>query len=378
MALIAIELRTPEVAYRIIVASLLAALYPGSALAQTPSTMQLYFPTSGSWEVVRGKDAGVDSQELERALEFAGSKRSKGVVVLWRGRILAERYWDGWTQDTTHPAYSATKSLVSTLVAMAIEDGKITSTDQSAAEFLAEWRGKEKYEAITIGHLLSMTSGLEGGKRNFLRGVMSRDERGFATSLPVEFPPGTHWDYHNSAYRLCFPLLQEATGDSLPRYTHRKLLDPLGMKHTKWASKRFATDQYTFLTTSARDAARYGLLILAKGNWNGKQLISREWVERATTPVNPRVNPSYGYLWWLNGGEHHYRPLVPRKQRRPIFPGCPDDAFAALGKDDQKIYIVPSLDVVVTRLGDAADSTTPAISSFDVEFLGQICRSFAE
>ncbi len=223
-----------------------------------------------------------------------------------------------------------------------------------------------------------MSSGLKGGKRNFLLGTLSRDERAFATNLPVEFPPGTHWDYHNSAYRLLFPILQQATGETLAHYTQRKLLDPLGMTHTQWATRRRSRNQNTFLTTSARDAARYGLLILGQGNWNGQLLVSRQWVARATAPANQDVNPSYGFLWWLNGGNRYYRPLDPNAKRGSIFPHCPADAFAALGKDDQKIYVVPSMDLIVTRLGDAADSTSPALSRFDDDFLGMICRSFGK
>ena len=148
----------------------------------------MYFPTASQWETISPDVAGADREQLERALQYAGEKNSKGVVVLWRGRILAERYWDGCTQATTHPAYSASKSIVSTLVGMAIEDKKIAGTGRSAAVFLREWQGQPTYEAITIGHMLSMTSGLEGGKRNFLQDVMPRDERAFATSLPLEFP----------------------------------------------------------------------------------------------------------------------------------------------------------------------------------------------
>ena len=148
------------------------------------------------------------------------------------------------------------------------------------------------------------------------------------------------------------------------------------MSDSKWESKRFNRSQYTFMSMTPRDTARYGLFVLAEGAWNGKQLVNRDWIRKATKPSNKTLNPSYGYLWWLNGGSFHYLPLNPSRQAGPIFPGCPPDAIGALGKDDQKIYIVPSLDLVVTRFGEAADSSTPAISKFDAEFLGAICRSF--
>jgi len=345
--------------------------------SQSASAGEFYFPTAEEWERVENVAAVADPERLERALAFAGRKNSGGVVVLWRGRILAERYWEGWNETTTHPAYSVSKSYVSTLVGMAIEEGEIEGVRQPAADFLPEWKGSPPHEAITIGDLLSMTSGLEGGKRVFVRGLMARDERGFATGLEVEHRPGTHWEYHNSAYRLLFSILEEATGESLPAYTKRKLLRPLGMRATQWEAKRrlFRSKQYTYLATTARDAARYGLFVLAGGEWGEHRLVAESWIERASRPVHPEVHPSYGYLWWLNGGDFHYLPLNPRRQRGPIFPGVPADAFAALGKDDQKIYVVPSLDLVVTRFGEAAESSAPAISEFDAEFLGRVCRS---
>lgn len=353
-------------------------LFVTRTVAAQRDAERFYFPTPDVWKTASTQEANCDPRKLENALQFAGAHHSKGVVVLWRGEMLAERYWDGWTRNKPHPAYSASKGVVSTLVGIAIDDGNIRGVDQSAADFLTEWQHSPAFRRITFHDLLSMSAGLKGGKFVFLRGLLARDERAFATGLPIQHRPGSHWEYHNSAYRLCFPLLESASGQSLQRYTKAKLLQPLGMSRTRWATKRFSPDQYTFLETTPRDAARFGLLVLAGGNWNGEQIVSSNWIKRSTHPTNPALNPSYGYLWWLNGGSHHYLPLNPSKQTGPIFPGCPKDTVAALGKDDQKIYVVPSLDLVVTRFGDAADSSTPAISKFDAEFLGKICGSLTQ
>ena len=336
---------------------------------------ELYFPGRTEWETVDLATAGCEERRLDSALDLAGSKHSKGVVVLYRGRILAEKYWDGWRRDQQHPAYSVSKSFVSSLVGIAIDDGEIEGVDQPASDFLSEWKSSPKHQAISLHDLLSMSGGLQGGKGNFIRGVLSQNERRFATRLPVQHDPGTHWDYHQSGYMLLHSILEEATGKSLSQYSQDKLFDRIGMQNTEWATKRFNRSQATFLRTTPRDAARYGLLVLANGNWDGEQVIDSEWLTTATRPANPRLNPSYGYLWWLNGGDWFWYPLVEQKQQREIFPGCPSDAFAALGKDDQKIYIVPSLDLVVTRFGDAADSTSPALTGFDATFLGAICES---
>lgn len=334
-----------------------------------------YSPSGSQWETVPPEAVGADVATLEAALDFAGRTNAGGVVVLRGGRLVAERYWDGWDAGTVGPAYSASKSLVSTLVGIAIEEGSLRGIDQPAADFLPEWRSSAEHRAITIGHLLTMTSGLEGAKRSLILGSLVRDERAFATKLAVAHPPGTVWDYHNSAYRLLFPILEGATGKSLEAYTREKLFEPLGMDRSRWGVKRRGAG-YTFIETTARDAARYGLLALRRGQWGARQIVSNEWIDAASRPADARLNPSYGRLWWLNGGAHHYLPLRPEKRPGPIFPGCPPDAFAALGKDDQKIYVVPSLDLVVTRFGDAADSSNPALSEFDAKFLGEVCRAF--
>ncbi len=340
-----------------------------------PGLADDYWPPVDSWETVTAAEAGADEEALTAALDYAGARNSKAVVILRGGRILAERYWDGWSEQTTGPMYSATKSVVATLVGMAIEEGSIESEDQKSAAFLEEWRGYEEKERIQIRHLLGMNAGLEGGRRTFVRGILSRDEREFATGLPSAHAPGEFWEYHNSAYRLLFPILEESTGRNLAAYSFEKLFRPLGMTQTSWNTKARSPD-YTFLQTTARDAARFGLFILRKGEWSGDQLLDPAWVERSARPAIPELNPSYGYLWWLNGGDFHYLPMGDQRREGPLFPECPPDAFAALGKDDQKIYVVPSLDLVAVRLGDAADQTSPAISDFDDRFLGMICRVF--
>lgn len=360
--------------FRVGVGLAFVGLSSGVSQAEEVSPQKWFFPSAGTWERVEAIATVADEQRLQSALDFAERKNSKGVVVLWRGKILAERYWDGADEGTVHPAYSLTKSLVATLVGMAVEDGAIRSVDQPAADFLPEWKGSEAHEAITVGDLLSMTSGLEGGKRIFVRGLLARNARAFGTGLDLAHRPGTRWEYHNAAYRLLFPILEEATGEGLEAYTERKLLRPLGMDSTRWEKKQrlLHPDQHTFMTMSPRDAARYGHFVLAGGNWDGCQLVGREWIERATRPAYPGVHPSYGYLWWLNGGRFHYTPLDPAKQSGPIFPGSPDDAFAALGKDDQNLYVVPGLDLVVARFGDAADPKSAAISEFDAELLRRV------
>lgn len=359
------------------IAILFLPSFVGAQTAEPLKTASPYVPSQdGKWESVTAKIAGADPHLLKQAMKFAGQKNSKGVVVLWKGRILSERYWDGWTKDSIGPINSATKSLVSTLVGMAIESGHIEGVEQSCSDFLDEWKFRPRYRRINIEHLLSMNSGLKNSKRIFLAGLLVKDERAFATRLPIAYPPGEHWDYHNSAYKLLFPILEEATGVPLDQYTDTKLFSPLGMEQARWRPRHNNKKKVNLMEMSARDAARYGLLVLRNGKWGDDQLISSQWLAKSTQPTFKEVNSSYGNLWWLNGGTNFYLPLIDKPQKGPIFPSVPNDAFAALGKDDQKIYVIPSLDLVITRLGDKATITTAALSDFDAQFLAMICGSF--
>lgn len=344
---------------------------------------QDYFPPaagdSEGWATINHTDAGADPDLLKKAMQLAGEKNSKGVVVLRRGKILKERYWDGWSKDSVRALNSATKSLVSTMVGKAIDDEHLEGPDQSCSDFIARWQIFPQYQQIKIKHLLSMTSGLKLNRGIFTLGFLVKDEHLFASQLPIAYPAGEHWDYHNSAYKLLFPILEASTGSSLGEYFQENLFGPLGMAHARWKMRHNNPEHYSLIEMSTRDAARFGLMVLRDGRWHQQQIVSADWINHSTRPFDDQLNPSYGHLWWLNGGSHFFYPLNNKQQPGPIFEGCPDDAFAALGKDDQKIYIVPSLELVVVRLGDKADgvASTPALSEFDSKFLGLICQSFA-
>ena len=337
--------------------------------AQLGFSGDLYYPSTAGWQRVEPQSAQIEQKTIDQALQVAGQYNSHAVVILHDGRILAEQYWSGHDQESRFPVYSASKSVVSVLTGIAIEQGSLRSVMQSAATFLPEWQNQRDYRHIKIKHLLSMTSGLKGGKRIFTRGLKARDQRGFATDLPAKERPGRFWEYHQSAYRLLFPILKTATNQPLQSFSQQTLFDRIGMLNTEWKRRRVARSQLSHLEMSARDAARFGLLMLSEGLWENEQIVSARWVLESTSPAFEDLNPSFGYLWWLNGGDFHYQPLNPVKKGKPMFAGCPEDTFAALGKNDQRIYIVPSLSLVVVRFGEATEEKIPTMSEFDTEFL---------
>ena len=138
-----------------------------TALGFNPAMAENYWPQGKEWATVTPDAAGMDAAKLDAAVKFAMGHNSKGLLVLRGGKIVAESYADGWTQDTAGGIASATKSMVSTLVGMALDEGKFKSVDQPLADFAPQLKGTDK-EALTLRHLLTMTSGLSprGAERN--------------------------------------------------------------------------------------------------------------------------------------------------------------------------------------------------------------------
>lgn len=333
-----------------------------------------YWPRGNDWETRSPKDVAMDGAAIEEAVKYAGEHNSTGLVILRGGRIVAEKYWQDWTPETAQPIYSSSKSVTATLVGMAIEDGKIKSVNQSASDFVRSWKGTPK-EAITLRHMLTMTSGIKVGTAAVSPTVDAFEE---TAAFPLEHAPGEHWAYNTPVYRMLIRVLEIASSQSIAQYTERKLSGPLGMRHSMWDCAPAPNNKTncTWYRSSLRDMSRFGLLILRQGKWETQQLISAQFIKEATS-TSQKLNESYGYLWWLNGQASHQLAAGREAQPGMLWPNCPPDAFGALGAQDKKIYIVPSLDLVVSRHGGPAGVSVEGggRSSFDNELLGRICRA---
>jgi CubicO group peptidase (beta-lactamase class C family) len=332
----------------LLMAAGLLSLGSGAATAQTRAA---YWPGPGSWETLDPAAAGFDVERLSAVVQSGLADRSASLLVLRDGRMVAEAYASDSNPGRAIEIASAGKSMVSVLTSMAIDDGKIKGVEQSAAAFIPEWRGTPK-EAITIRHLLTMTSGLDD-KGLALRNVVG-DQAALNAAAPVAYPPGTHWAYATALYHLMFHVVARAAGEPFEAYAQRKLLTPLGMSGTTWlttpgqnAQGKPVTNYYTARCT-ARDLARFGLFAAAGGQWNGKRLLSADYFRAATSPSQD-LNPAYGYLWWENA-----KPGRSAENTGPLksaLGNAPSDAFAALGAGGQDVMVAPSLGLVVIRQG---------------------------
>jgi len=257
---------------------------------------------------------------LERYLEASGTT---AFLVVHDDKLLYERYFNGYDQRSVNTSFSMAKSFASALVGLAIDEGYIKSVDESITNYLPELLKEDKrFKSITIRHLLTMSSGIkyeEGATLPWSEAAddtktyYSTDLRELALNCQIEGKPGQYFEYNNYNPLLVGMILERATGMHVARYLQEKLWKPVGMEADgSWSldSKKDGFEKMeSGVNARARDFARFGMLFAKEGNWRGKQLISRVWVEESTRP-DTTTDPSQGYqyYWWVNTpeGENHF------------------------------------------------------------------------
>ena len=305
-------------------------------------------PANDEWETIPPGTLGWDEAILQDTLDYLGEHNSKGVLLLYKGRILAEQYWPWWDLHTTAKVFSVSKSVVAFLVGMAQAQGLLDINGYMSSYMEVKWSDALP---ITVRHLLTMTSGLT----NFL--VLNFDAQA-----------GTVWKYNTLAFKELIALLEAVTGVGIDEYTATTLYAPTGMRDTFWQQDK--------LHCSARDMARFGLMILAGGQWDGQVLLDDPDYFANMLEKSQNLNEAYGYLWWLNGKNSWILP-DDTTGVGSIIPSAPDDLVSAQGYGDKKIYVVPSMHLVLVRHGNAAgDTAEEALTGFD-EALWQLLMAAA-
>ncbi len=326
----------------------------------------LYFPPNNSevWETVSPESLNWNTSLLPDLKNYLSDKNTDAFIILKNGRIVLEYYFNDFTATTPHAWNSAGKTLTSVVVGMAEQDGFLNINDFTTEYLGAGWTimTPEQEGVITIKNQLTMTS---GGDYNVPDPFCTDPE-----CLQYLNDPGTFWFYHNAFYSLLQPVLDAAIPDGFDTYFEEKLKSTIGMSGT-WL--QFGYNHVFF--SNARSMARFGILNLNRGNWNGTQLLNENYFEQMTNS-SQELNKSYGYLWWLNGKESHRLPQSTREFQGKLIPNAPYDLIAALGKDDQKLYIVPSQDLIIVRMGEAAGNSIPGPSGFDNELWGKLAALF--
>ncbi|RZA02492.1 MAG: class A beta-lactamase-related serine hydrolase [Moraxellaceae bacterium] len=319
-----------------------------------PTIPEAYYypPLSGdTWATKSANSLNWDSAKLQEAFDYAATRGTYGLIVLQHGKIVKEQYWNGWTKDTRYYIASAGKSVVALLAGIAQQEGTVDINAKTSQYLGQGWTSLPlaKENLITLKTQLSMTSGLND--------AVPDPDCTTPACLTYKADAGTRWAYHNAPYHLLQTVLATASGKTFNQYSKEKLFDKIGMPNAFWLN-------YIMYCTT-REAARFGSLILSKGHWNNTAVMTDANYFNAMVNSSQTLNRSYGYLWWLNGKSSA---MVPGSQvvfPTSLVPDAPADMYMALGKDDKKIYVVPSLDVVVVRLGDDAGGSVAGPSSFD-------------
>ncbi|MBC7524584.1 MAG: serine hydrolase [Flavobacterium sp.] len=318
---------------------------------------QIYFPPidgSNTWETKSITDIGWNQSAVQPLLDYLNVKHSKGFIILVNGKIVMENYFNGHDAVTNWYWASAGKTLTSTVTGITVQEGLLNLDEKVSTYIGTGWTNEPlaKENLITNRNLLSMTSGID----DYVNGVYSDDVT--PSSLNYKADAGTRWAYSNVYVKLQ-DVIANATNLTFPNYFNAKLRDKIGMNGI-W----FTSGNNIVYTSTTRSMARFGLLMLNKGKWNSDIILNENYFNTATN-TSQNINLSYGYLWWLNGKVSYHLPQTQNTFNGSIIPTAPSDMFMALGKNDQKIYVVPSKKMVVIRMGDAADNTNLALSDFD-------------
>jgi len=315
-------------------------------VSATLKAQTLYFPplAGDTWDQITPSDAGYCADKLARLDSLLAAKNSKAFILLKDGKIVHERYFGSFTQDSFWLWNSAGKTMTAALVGIAQQEGLLSINDQTSTYLGQGWTSapQEKEDLITVWHQLTMTSGLDD-----TQGDPNCTDPACLTYLSNA---GTRWAYHNGPYTLLDGVIEAASGQSLNAFYRDRLRNKIGMTGL-YASLGFNN----VLATKPRSMARFGLLMLNKGTWDGTPILSDTAYVRQSVSTSQSLNPSYGYLWWLNGQDSYRLPSSQINFPGSIAPSAPDDAFGALGKNGQILTVIPSRNEVWVRIGERPD-----------------------
>ena len=299
---------------------------------------------------------GIDANALQAASDWAFDRESPeqvtlSLMVVHDGRIIHERYAPGVDMHTKTPQRPTAKSIAVTLIGMLVDEGRLALDEPLGLEWLPETRSPETdpRNEITLRHVLNMSSGLETVDNQGLEYATGSGMAYWAGSSSVNGAlsralfrePGTFWDYENYDTLLGVLAMKRALGDEQTylEFPRRALFDKIGMRSTLPSTDRFGDFILSSqVYTNARDLARFGLLYLNGGVWNGERLISEEWIDfvRTPAPSTASMGNQYGGQWWL----------VPDGRD-----DVPSDAYSTAGNRGQYVVVVPSHDLVIVRRG---------------------------
>jgi CubicO group peptidase (beta-lactamase class C family) len=274
---------------------------------------------------------------------------TSAIVIIHKGKLVAERYATGITPQTPLMGWSMTKSITGTLIGMLVKEGKLNLTSPAP---VPEWQ-QDGRKNITLTHLLQASSGLDWSETYFnpiedfhQMFIYKDDKGGYAASKTLKHSPGTFFQYSSGTSNILMRMVRQQCGDeNYLNFVYDSLLYKIGMYNTTLeqdASGTIVGSSYGF--ASARDWARFGLLYQQNGKWMNEQILPEDWVRFASTPGTAAPKGEYGAQWWLNAGAKN-------NADDRTYPSLSNKVFSAEGFEGQYVMIIPEHELVVVRLG---------------------------
>ena len=315
--------------------------------ATVATAQNYYFPplTGTTWDAVTPQSLGWCADKVDALYNYLDTTNTKAFIVLKNGNIVMEKYFGTFTRDSNWYWASAGKTFTGLAVGIAQQEGFLNINDSTSKYLGRGWTSATPAQEgkITIKNQLTMTSGL--------RDIGVDNDCTLPSCLQYLADAGTHWAYHTGAYTLLDGVIEAATGQNFNVYTTAKIRNKIGMN-----GLFFKVGYNNLNFTTARSMARFGLLLLNKGKWGSTVVLSDTAYFRQMTTTSQNLNPSYGYLTWLNGKTGFLAPGSQVTIPGSVSRDAPAEMYAALGKNGQLINVVPSQGLVFIRVGNNPDN----------------------
>jgi CubicO group peptidase (beta-lactamase class C family) len=334
-------------------------------------------PGDGGWQRATPAEAGMDAAKLQSAIDYATTQQGLAVRVYRYGCLVGEDDAASVNNSMRFESWSMAKSVSSLLFGRAMTQGKISPSDRVGA-LVPE--ADAEHGSVTMEDILTQSSGVHwNGFRDY--NISQRDRVGDWLTLPFDHKPGTWFEYAQSAVAMIPKAVGVAVGKDPQAYLQHQLLDRIGIKPNAWKWERDNkgnVEGFWGARMRINDFARLGELMRRDGRWNGKRLLSKEYVQRALAPSKP--NPCYGWLIWTNNG----KPCIgPRITDRDVvdeygYPGTPRDMFVYSGLFGQIVAVFPSQGIVIARTGQDSPTTLAGATSWQLELFKRVLRSITD
>ena len=299
---------------------------------------------------------------LKDILNYVAERNSTGLMVMHRGEIVLEHYWRGYDKTSPFNAMSMSKSILGLMVGQAIAEGAITSLEESAAQYLPEWQHDDR-AAITLKDLIYMQSGLRNERSttsptsDLVHLYIGSDIEKTALAIPSVEPPGQTYDYNNVNTQVLAIVLERATGIPYPEYLSSRLWQPLRASDASiWLDRpNGMAKTFCCLFATLRDWARVGQMLLNQGQFGEQQIIPTGWIEEMLIP-SP-IETTFGKHIWVKART----PDHPNVDQSATEPYLADDTICLDGRDLQRVFVIPSLELVIVRMGEHPENWDDAI-----------------